>query len=489
MCSSNIAYTIDMALLPMFFQEFQVMFGVSETSLAMLSTAKGIVAALFTLPCGFMAELLPRPRLIGLGMLFWAGGLTICATAVSYEALFAGRMLNGMGLGIVQPLLFSLTADKTLPTKRGSAFGALFFIGEWGAVLFGFVATATANKSLGGTAGWRVSVFVVVAFSACIGVLVMLFVEEPRAGTQAERPRAQGFVSVFAENMPKILRLFRYPSFALIAVQGMFGMGPWIVFPFFTQWLELACFTHGEAALLYAIFGCGCACSHMLSGQVLNFVSRRFPDHGPPSIANFSVASGFPFLVIIFFLFPKPAALGKGSALLPVYLLAFCLFGLGAKMCFSLNKKIFSDIVPSALFSYVFAMDQLVENVGGNIVGLAVGILADRAFHYEAADVKTGSCSPENAEKLGLGMFLVCAVGWGICFVLYTGLHCSYPKDRHRQLALLRTELEARGLEAAPSAAEMGCAARGDDTAVGVFATESSSASGSNLEHEAIVDC
>lgn len=50
------------------------------------------------------------------------------------------RAVNGIGLGMVQPLLFSLVADKTGANGRGRAFGMLLCIGAGalGRSFFGF---------------------------------------------------------------------------------------------------------------------------------------------------------------------------------------------------------------------------------------------------------------------------------------------------------------------------------------------------------------
>merc|ERR1712232_315806 len=70
----------------------------------------------------------------------------------------------------------------------------------------------------------------------------------------------------------------------------------------------------------------------------------------------------------------------------------------------------------------------------------AVGVLTDRLFKYDASAVEAGGCAPEEAQKLGMGMFLVCNVAWAVCFCVYFGMHWTYPKDRRRQLALQRAE-------------------------------------------------
>lgn len=440
MCLCNVAWTVDAQLLPLFFKEFQIRFQVSQTELSSLATAKGCFAALFAFPCGFVGEMLPRPQLVGFGMLFWAAGLALCASAVNFQMMFVGRVLNGVGLGLVQPLLLSLVADKNPPSKRGSAFGSMFFVGAICNTLFGLVATKYAATKIGALAGWRVSITAVVAFSSLVGVAMMVLVGEPNAAHLASRRKEQGFISVFRKNLPKVWQLFRYPTFVLILCQGAPGTAPWTVFPFFTQWLELSCFTHGETAVIFAAFSFGAATSNLVSGLLLNFVARRCPDHGPPTIANFSVAVGTPFLALFFFILPKPAALGQSGGLVGTYSATFAAFGLLAAMCGMVNKKVFADIVPQHMFTYVFAIDQLIEHFLGNFAGLAVGLITDQVFDYDQTAVAVGACAPEEGRKLGLGMFVVCTAAWFVCFTVYVFLHCTYPKDRRRQLVLLRAQ-------------------------------------------------
>lgn len=368
-----------------------------------------------------------------------------------------GRVLNGMGLGIVQPLLLSLVADKHRPTKRGMAFGSLFFTGSVCNTVFTLLATRYAATTVAGVACWRISILAVAVFSAVVGVLIYTIVIEPQAVQLAERRRQYTVVTVFTKNLPKVWSLFKYPSFVLILCQGAPGTAPWTVFPFFTQWLELSCFTHAEAAWIFSAFGWGTAFSSVLSGGLLNYVARRFPDHGPPSIANFSVASGIPYLLLLFVLLPKPADLGDGAPYIASYVITFLFFGMGAAMCGTVNKKVFSDIVPPEIYTYVFAMDQLIENGIGNFAGLAVGVLTDKVFHYDESHIKDGTCSPEEARKLGLGMFVVCTIAWAVCFTVYLGLHCTYPKDRRRQLALRSQALQdklPKDVESVPSSSE-----------------------------------
>jgi MFS family permease len=453
MCLCQIGWTIDASLLPTFFHEYQTLFHVSQTELSMLTTVKGIVAALFAFPAGFIGELLPRPQIICLGMLVWAAGLVLCGAAPSFEIIVLGRVINGMGLGIVQPLLLSLVADRNPPSKRGSAFGALFFTGQVIQTIFTQVATTFAAKKVLGFAGWRVSIMAVAVFSAAVGLLVNFNIRETNTEELAEKRRQQGFFSTFVKNLPKVWSLFKYPTFVLVLCQGAPGTAPWTVFPFFTQWLELSCFTNKEAGWIYSAFGWGNAFSSLASGYLLNLVAKRFPDHGPPSLANFSVGIGFPFLALVLMVLPTPPDMDMGGPYMGAYFTTFLFFGLGAAMCGVINKKVFSDIVPPAIFTYVFAIDQLIENTLGSLAPLSVGVLTDVVFGYNKDAVKEGTCQPSEAKKLGKGMFWVCNFAWIICFSVYIGMHWTYPRDRRRQLAL-RRDGAAKAVDASKAAGE-----------------------------------
>merc|ERR1712137_70384 len=283
--------------------------------------------------------------------------------------------------------------------------------------------------------------------SALLGCAIMFRVSEPNRerleATKGEQRRGYcSWVNVVRQNMPKVVQLFKYPTFVLILCQGAPGTAPWTVFPNFTQWLQLSCFTDAQTALIFSAFGWGTAFSNLISGGLLNLVARRFPDHGPPSLANFSVASGIPFLVLFFYILPKPAELGAGSQDVPLYYVSFLLFGVCAAMCGTINKKVFSDIVPAEIYAYVFAIDQVIEQSIGNVFPLTLGLLVDEVFDYDVSAVEDGGCAPSEGKKLGKGMFIVCNVAWAICFSVYLGMHCTYPKDRRQQLAVRECKVD-----------------------------------------------
>lgn len=180
------------------------------------------------------------------------------------------------------------------------------------------------------------------------------------------------------------------------------------------------------------------ACFHLRDGLL------KSPQRLSAEFSGAQVAIGIPFLAWFFFILPKPEEMGAGSSYVPIYTVSFFAFGLMAAMCGTVNKKVFADIVPSELFTYIFAMDQLIEQGIGNLFPLVMGVVIDQVLGFDTSTVEAGSCAPDEGEKLGMGMFVICNVAWVICFSVYLGMHCTYPKDRRRHLT---QQIETKAFE------------------------------------------
>merc|ERR1711933_643493 len=90
-------------------------------------------------------------------------------------------------------------------------------------------------------------------------------------------------------------------------------------FSYFIMWLELSCFSHGQAAAIWAFFTFGRAAGNIFAGLLLDFIARQFPDHGPPSVVQFSVGSSIPFIAIIIY--------GLGESSMALYSFVFFVAG------------------------------------------------------------------------------------------------------------------------------------------------------------------
>merc|ERR1712066_246759 len=98
--------------------------------------------------------------------------------------------------------------------------------------------------------------------------------------------------------------------------------------------------------------------------------------------------------------------------------------------CGIINAKVFADIVPQSVFTYVYAVDRAIEGTIGASGSPAVGILTDNVFHYNKTAAQSGDCSPPDAQSLGMGVYSISLVSWTICFLCYSAMHWTYPVDR-----------------------------------------------------------
>jgi MFS family permease len=435
-----IMWQLDASVLQTFGHQLQVTFKVTQTDLGTMSSVKGWVSMIVGLPVAFMAERVSRVKLTCIGCIIWGFGLLICGIAPSFQMVLFGRILNGAGLGIVKPLLFSLVADKNPPSTRGMAFGMLYFTAALGNTVITPVSIAYAEDVIFGVAGWRVSCMAIAVASSLIGLVLLFVVGETNT---LEKPSGSAWSAV-RENMPKVIQLFKYPTFVLLCAQGGPGSMPWQLVAQFPQWLQLSCFSLGESAGINFGFQIGNTLSPLIAGALLNLVVRRMPNHGPPSIANFSAGMSPMLAVVMFLLLPKPGVEGASSAEVSVYAGTLFITGVIVSMCGCVNSLVFSFIVPPPLYVYAYAVDTFLEGAIGNLAPLAVGFLSDQVFHIDEDSAQSGNCDPTTGVALGNAMLTVFCLGWGICFFVYLGMQCTYPKDRARVLAERCSDKEAQ---------------------------------------------
>lgn len=427
-----IAYQVDNQLLQTFGHQLQVAFKVSQSQLGMMSTVKGWTSMCVGIPTAFITERVPRTQLLCVGCLIWGAGLVVCGIAWTWPLILVGRLINGVGLGMVKPLCFSLVADKNPPSSRGMAFGVMSFASNLGITLIIPLCISVSDADIHGMEGWRWCCIVIGVVSGLIGLAVWRLVDEP---TKMEVPEGSVW-SGFVENMPKVVQLFKYPTFVLLCAQGGPGTMPWTLVGSFPQWLQLLCFTNPQSAFINSGFNLGNTFCPLIAGALLTLAVRKCPNHGPPSIANFATGVSVPLSMIIFLLLPKPDFY-NGAAKGTVDLYTFVLFvtGLVVGMCGAVNATVFSLIVPSSLYTYAYAWDTALEGAIGNMAPIAVGIISDKVFHLDKEAAQSEDCDQSTGVALGNSMLTVFSVGWGICFLIYLGMQITYPIDRKRALA------------------------------------------------------
>lgn len=177
---ASIMERADENLLPAVYKEVSQAFNAGPTDLGYLTFIRNFVQALSSPLAGVLALHYNRPSVLALGTAFWALSTAAVGLSQHFQQVAFWRAINGFGLAIVIPALQSFIADSYLDGSRGTGFGMLSLIGSVGGIGGGVVATIMAGQNYWGIPGWRFAFIMMALLSLLIGVLVFLFVVDPR---------------------------------------------------------------------------------------------------------------------------------------------------------------------------------------------------------------------------------------------------------------------------------------------------------------------
>lgn len=170
----------DENLLPSVYKEVSEAFRVGPSDLGYLTFIRNFVRGLASPLAGVLVIRYDRPTVLAIGTLCWALSTAAVGASQHFMQVAFWRAVNGVGLAIVIPALQSFIADSYLDGVRGAGFGCLSLVGMVGGIGGGVVATVMAGYEFWGLPGWRVAFIAMAALSSLIGLLVFLFVVDPR---------------------------------------------------------------------------------------------------------------------------------------------------------------------------------------------------------------------------------------------------------------------------------------------------------------------
>lgn len=114
------AFVMELTLVPLLLPVIQQQFGLSIGQLAWVFNSYGIAVALGVLLGGFLGDVFGTRSIFALGVLLFAAGCTLVASAGSYHLLISGRLLQGFGGGIFSPLI-PVLLTTAVPDRPGRA--------------------------------------------------------------------------------------------------------------------------------------------------------------------------------------------------------------------------------------------------------------------------------------------------------------------------------------------------------------------------------
>merc|ERR1712060_987430 len=248
-------------------------------------------------------------------------------------------------------------------------------------------------------------------------------------------------LAIAVQEIKTMIRFLRYPSFALMIAQGIFGSVPWLVIGNINLYARLCGFETWTLFWLSApgLFG---VMGGFLGGAVSDFLYKKMGPRGRPLTAMLTVAMGVPLQYIMWY------GIAPGSALNTVWVFFAiqALFSLTANWAQpGCNFPVLGQIVTGKDRNKVMCWEMAFENtmatiIGSNAVPYIISWLgSDNIKYNDEPDLV-------QARALGTAQAIMVCIPWLICFCVYSGLLWSFPLDVKR-VEGEKAEEEARAVD------------------------------------------
>jgi MFS family permease len=276
---------------------------VTEGAIGLVTATSFLTTAVAGVAWAYWGDRTNRKRLLMLGTLLWAAGLTGTALSGTWVAFFAAQILASLGLGAVGSVGYSVVSDLISPRRRGLVMSL------WG---LSQGAGTLAGTLLGGVLGagdWRRPFWVLAAVGVAAAVAYLLTYDIRRGQSEPELAR------VFADGGDYEHRISRadLPAIAQrrtnlwLILQGLtaqvtFGSLVWL--PRLLQAkAEGQGYPEHTAILIGSLFAVLFQLGGVLSiiGGLVGDRLQRRTLRGRALVASAGIIGGVPFYLLLFF--------------------------------------------------------------------------------------------------------------------------------------------------------------------------------------------
>lgn len=263
----------------------------------------------------------------------------------------------------------------------------------------------------------------------------------PRASVTTTTTPPMRTTAALRHVVNEIQSVVKIPTFAIIIIQGIVGSVPYASLVFLTLYLQLLGMSDASASLMVALYLAGGGLGGLLGGWIGDLAAEKYPNHGRIAATQFSVASGIPFAFLIF----KGLPFDGRPTTVAWYAASIFLFAVSTSWpapC--ANNPIFAEIVPVKQRNLVYSFDRCFEGAVAAFATPLVGSLSQNYFNFQGSSRITGDPSVDvpNARALGNALLVFLTVPWTLCFLIYSGLHWTYPRDKKKAYFLNVVKLD-----------------------------------------------
>ncbi len=391
--------------------------------IGLLVTAQMGASAVACLVFGILADKKARKNMVVIALTFWLSGLSliILAFITNYYILLVGQLLLGFGSGGFIPVVQAIIRDATPAEKQGRVYG-------WSSILWSLGFSGIVVGSMF-SPNWQLPFIIAIIPLAALTILYLMLGTSFKIGRHEEELKevfAKDKIYNYRVNWESFKGILRNKTNILVFIEGIssvFGVSMIILyfFPFLEEGpANISPFIVGLLMLLiiFPIDFVGI----LLWGKVGDKLVVKYPRIRILLIALCFTIS-VPLFIITFNVQGSPAA--ETTTLFAAFtnpgILAFVLlFAIGEffLVIYSPNQPpIINAINLPETQGSVFALNRFVEELGGSLGPLVIGLI----FEATAQDYSL-------AMTLGMMFMIPGTICWWIIMKTYLGDRASVQK-------------------------------------------------------------
>lgn len=383
------------------FPVIQASLGLQLTALGLMTSISRFARMIFGPFWSIMADKYGRKRILFLVTGVWGIWIGLAGLAQNFTQLLILYTIGVIGTVASEPIANGVLSDLFEEDERGKAFGAIRMASSFG----GLVLTPLIGQLSRVDDGWRIGLFIMGGLSVLSGILILIFVNDPRQNVHHKGEKSSEGEFKFA----LVGQIMKTPTILLLAVQLLL-ITSLVLFSFMVVYfVQVRGWENADAAILYSVFMGGFMLSSFLGGLFGDWFDKKFGPKGRIMLMQIYLvtfaAMSFVALQIDW---------GKGPM---VYGIMF-LFGLVGSIGFSgCVLPMVSAVVPAAASATAFALlFSLIQGLISAVMSLWVGAAG---------------------QALGLApvLFWLVTVPYAINAVFWFVFYAFYPKDVAKQSA------------------------------------------------------
>ena len=258
----------DLYITPAIVPELAAEFGVAKESISYVASAFTLIGAALSIIFGYFSDKSSRKMLL-IGVVL-IGEIPCLLTGfkpltTSFQGFVILRVLTGIGVGGIYPLLFSLVSDYFTDKHRATAVAVVDIAWAMGIM----VGPIMAGFGLASGYGWRLAFIMAAVPNFPVVVLFALIAKSPERGaTEAAIAEAiqNGATYKHRIKISDFKYVFNNRTNIFLFLQGIPGTIPWGVLTFWviTYFKETQGMGQAEATLIWELFGVGAVAGGLL---------------------------------------------------------------------------------------------------------------------------------------------------------------------------------------------------------------------------------